>query len=117
MMVRLVSELVPRISSGHQMKGTARLPTSRPFYLYSRAHACRFGGEDCLGAVVRLAGGSGAGLRQVVSPAAQWYDLGCTTALPFVCARKSGGESGGGLRSSVPVTIPITAASASALLT
>ncbi|KAG2482319.1 hypothetical protein HYH03_018741 [Edaphochlamys debaryana] len=47
----------------------------------------RYGGEDCLAVGVRLAGSSGAGLREVVSPSALWYDMGCTAALPFICQR------------------------------
>ncbi|KAG2424121.1 hypothetical protein HXX76_014795 [Chlamydomonas incerta] len=48
----------------------------------------RYGGEDCLAAGVKLAGSSGGGLRQVVGAEAQWSDMGCTAALPFVCQRK-----------------------------
>ena len=49
----------------------------------------RYGGEDCMAAAIRLGGSSGGGLRIVVSQEAQWYDMGCTAALPFVCQRKS----------------------------
>lgn len=38
---------------------------------------------------MRLAGSSGAGLRQVISSEALWNDVGCTAALPFVCQRES----------------------------
>ncbi|KAG2487945.1 hypothetical protein HYH03_013524 [Edaphochlamys debaryana] len=49
----------------------------------------RFGGEDCLAASIRLAGSSGAGLRQVQGSESQWFDMGCTLALPFVCQRSA----------------------------
>ncbi|KAG2489770.1 hypothetical protein HYH03_011721 [Edaphochlamys debaryana] len=47
----------------------------------------RFGNEDCVAASVQLAGSAGAGLREVVSTEAQWSDMSCGVALPFVCER------------------------------
>jgi hypothetical protein len=64
-------------------------PATTPFH-YKRHESLRrfrFGGEDCVATTVKLAGSMGAGLREVVSTVAMWYDMGCTTQLPFICKR------------------------------